>query len=349
MKPFRCWAVLASLFAGATQVWAGDLNFSVEHPWSLFGSMDSPPVAPKNDGSAATTEGGAQENKKEGDKDKDKQKEGDPAPLYLCDFFSTGWDEDFTRRDSEGRAPDLALLRVQTNFMERELRVNYFYQNNIHNGKQENLTNLDYFIAYAFNRRFMLEVVGNEQWVDNVKPPDVSGADARFVGRFQLISTPDSSYSFNFQAAAPDNGIGQHQTTLSYGLAGFEDLTPHGLYRVGLYGSVLFDSLAGPHAAGAKLDDVQYDITIAKTLTPPKMPYIGNFTLYVENFAQTDLDGSNAGHTVVTVTPGFRFNLGKVPCLKLGIDNWILGGVDIPLSGPPPYDAIYRFSYIKNF
>ena len=248
-----------------------------------------------------------------------------------------------------GPRPDLALLRVQTNFMEREFRINYAYQNDLHGGKPRNATNFDYFIAYAFDRRFMLEVVGNEQWVDESKPPNVSGSDARFVGRLQLISTADSSYSFNFQAAAPDNGIGQHQTTLSYGLAGFEDLTRLGLYRVGLYGSVFFDSLAGPHAAGAKLDDVQYDVTIAKTLTSPKTPYFGNFTVYEETFAQTDLDGSTSGHTIVTVTPGVRFNLGKMPGTKLGIDNWVLFGVDLPVSGPPPFDATYRFSYIKNF
>jgi hypothetical protein len=275
----------------------------------------------------------------------------DPPPLTLGNFFTAGWDEDFTRRSSEGRAPDLALLRVQTNFMEREVRVNYAYTNNIHNAKQENLTSLDYFLAYAFNRRFMLEVLGNEQWVDGRgKNPDLSGPTARLVGRVQLVSTAESSYSFNFQTIAPDNSLGQHQTTLSYGLAGFEDLTNRlGLYRVGLYYSVLFDSLAGPHGKGAKQDDVQYDITVAKTLTAPDTPWVGNFTLFLEAFAQTDLDGDRSGTTLVSLTPGFRFNLGKVPGIKVGIDNWLMGGVDIPLSGPKPWDAVYRFTYIKNF
>ncbi len=104
-----------------------------------------------------------------------KKKKEDPPPLYLLDLFSTGWDEDFTRRDSEDRAPDLALLRVQTNFMEREVRINYFYENNIHTKTQKNLDDVDYFIAYAFNRRFMVEVFGNNQWVDGRKVPDSSG------------------------------------------------------------------------------------------------------------------------------------------------------------------------------
>jgi hypothetical protein len=276
-------------------------------------------------------------------------KDEPPQDLTLWNFFSAGWNEEFTRRNSEGRAPDLALLRVQTNFMEREVRVNYFHQHNITSAKRENLDSMDAFIAYAFNRRFMLETLLNYQWVDARKGPDFDGAAGRLVGRLQLISTQDSSYTFNFHVITPNRGLGEQQTTFSYGLAGFEDLTPYGLYRVGLYGSVLFDSFAGPHATGARLNDVQYVLTLAQTLTDPKTPFIGNFTVFVENFAQTDLDGDNAGHTLVSITPGMRFNLGKVPGIKLGIDNWLIFGADIPISGPRPWDATYRFTYIKNF
>jgi hypothetical protein len=278
-------------------------------------------------------------------------REDDPPDLTLWNLFTAGWNEEFTRRSSEDRAPDLALLRVQTNFMEREFRVNYASESNVRSKTQKSIDNLDYLVAYAFNRRFMLEVLGNEEWIDGRgKSPDSSGPTARFIGRVQLVSSADTSISFNFQDIAPDNSLGQHQTTLSYGLAGFEDLTHTlGLYRVGLYYSVFFDSLVGPHAVGAKQDDVQYDVTIAKTFTAPDTPFIGNFTLFAETFAQTDLDGTRSGTTLVTLTPGVRFNLGKLKGLNFGIDNWIMGGVDIPVSGPKPYDAIYRLTYIKNF
>lgn len=277
-------------------------------------------------------------------------KGGDPPDLTLGNFFSAGWDEDFTRRSSEGRAPDLALLRVQTNFMEREVRVNYFLEDNLKSKTQQNVQDVDAFIAYAFDRRFMLEVFSNYEWVDARTGHDTDGPAAQLVGRVQLVSTAESSYTFNFRFVAPDRGIGQTQTTFSYGLAGFEDLTEWlGLYRVGLYYSALFDSLAGPGAAGATQNDVAYDITIAKTLTRPDTPFVGNFTVFVENYAQTNLDGDNAGRTLVTVTPGVRFNLGKLPGVKLGLDNWVMGGVDIPVAGPHPWDATYRLTYIKNF
>jgi hypothetical protein len=271
--------------------------------------------------------------------------------LTLGNFFSAGWDDEFSRRVRPTGTPDYALLRVQTNFMEREFRVNYFYENNLHSKTRENLTNLDVFIAYAFNRRVMIEVLGNYEWVDGRgKSPDTDGGDPQLIGRVQLIDTLTSSYSFNFRAIAPNRGLGEKQTTFSYGLAGFEDLSARfNVNRVGLYYSFLFDTFAGPGEKGVRRNDVGYDITIAKTLTDPDFPIFGSFTVFVENFAQTDLDGDNSGHTNFTITPGVRFNLGKVAGVKLGLDNWILAGVDIPLAGPHPWDALYRVSYIKNF
>jgi hypothetical protein len=160
---------------------------------------------------------------------------------------------------------------------------------------------------------------------------------------------PDSSYALNLRYTAPDPQIGTHQTSLVYGIAGFEDLTGYGLYRVGLYTTCQVETLVGPNTAGAMHNDVQYVVTIAKTLTRPTTPLIGNFTVYVENFAMTSLDGDNPGHTVASITPGVRFNLGKLPGNNIGIDNWILFGVDIPVCGPTPWDATYRLTYIKNF
>ena len=112
--------------------------------------------------------------------------------------------------------------------------------------------------------------------------------------------------------------------------------------------SFLFDSLSGPVAPGTKLNDVGYDITLAKTVTSPETPFLGNLTFILENYAQTDLDGSTAGRTLVTLTPGVRFNLGKSDGVKMGKDNWIMLGTDIPISNYHPWDAIYRFTYIKK-
>ena len=111
----------------------------------------------------------------------------------------------------------------------------------------------------------------------------------------------------------------------------------------------MFDSYTGPAAAGTRTGDVGYDITVAKTVTDPDTPLFGSLTFFVENYAQTDLDGSHAGRTFVTVTPAVRFNLGKCQGLNIGKDNWIMFGTDIPISDYVPWAATYRFTYIKNF
>jgi len=273
-----------------------------------------------------------------------------PRDLTLGNFFSAGWDDEWAKQERATGTPNMALLRVQTNFMEREFRANYYFENNVNSKTNKNVTDFDSLIAWSFNRRLMIEITGAYQWEDLRSGSRTDGGYPGLVGRVQLIDTESSSYSFNSKATAPNPGLGLTQSTVSYGVAGFEDLAYRfGVNRVGLYYSFLFDSLSGPVAPGTKLNDVQYDVTLAKTVTSPETPLVGNLTFILENFAQTDLDGKTAGRTLVTVTPGVRFNLGKSDRVKMGKDNWIMMGTDIPISDYHPWDAIYRFTYIKNF
>src|SRR5260370_37657295 len=53
------------------------------------------------------------------------------SDLTIFNLFTAGWDEDSSKRVRATGTPYLALLRVQTNFMEREFRLNYFTQQNI--------------------------------------------------------------------------------------------------------------------------------------------------------------------------------------------------------------------------
>ena len=218
-----------------------------------------------------------------------------PQDLTLANFFSAGWDDEWAKQERATGTPNMALLRVQTNFMEREFRANYYF------GKQ--CRQHDDQEPDRFRRAHRLELqsppdVGNHRRL----PVDRSAYRLAkrtaelpdLVGRVQLIDTESSSYSFNFKAAAPNQELGVSQTTVSYGVAGFEDLAYwFGFNRVGLYYSFLFDSFAGPVAEGTKLNDVGYDITLAKTVTGPETPLLGNLTFFVENYAQTDLDGSH--------------------------------------------------------
>jgi hypothetical protein len=271
--------------------------------------------------------------------------------LTLGNFFSAGWDEDFAMRSRATGTPDLPLLRVQNNYLLRLARANFFEETGIASTTKKNLTDFDGWIDWGFNRRLQIEVNDTYQWIDpRTGSPTASGGAPGLAARVQLIDTESSALCFNFKAVAPNVPLGTTQTTLTYGLAGFEDLSyclP--LDRVGLYYSFAFDSYCGPAAATAKNTDIQYDISIAKTLTDPKAP-IGMLTLFLENFAQTDIDDSEAGRTLVTITPGLRFNFGNVcQCAKMGLTNAVIFGTDIPVSEYRPWAAIYRLSYIKCF
>jgi len=263
------------------------------------------------------------------------------SDLGLGDFFTEGWNQDWEKW--RHYTPDMALLRVTTNFLERELRTDYA-KTEVANSKTTDSTDfLNMLIAYAPNRRLMLEVVGNYQWNDRVNAPEISGAGAAFLTRFQLVENADQSYSFQARISAPNKGIGGTQTSLQFGLAGWQDVHAWvpGLGKFGLYYSFQYEDLLGPHKLGATQNDIGYDVSLAETWTAPSTKFFGNFTTFVEFFGQTFLDGASSGKTNVTVTPGFRFWF--VP------ENSISFGVDFPVSSKPAIHDVYRATYILNF
>lgn len=264
-----------------------------------------------------------------------------PSDLSLGNFFTEGWNQDWEKWRHD--TPDMALLRVTTNFLERELRVDYANTSVAHSATLDSTDFLNMLIAYAVNRRLMLEVIGNYQWNDPVHPPAVSGSGAAFLTRFQLIENADQSYSFQARVSAPNKGIGGTQTSLQFGLAGWQDVHAWApaLGRLGLYYSFQYEDLLGPRKVGATQNDIGYDVSLAETWTAPSTKFFGNFTTFVEFFGQTFLDGASSGKTNVTVTPGVRFWFAP--------ENSISFGVDFPVSGMPAIHNVYRATYILNF
>jgi hypothetical protein len=276
----------------------------------------------------------------------DQEEREEPSDLTLANFFSDGWSQDWVKRARRGRTPDMALLRVTTNFLEREVRLDYAYTRQVKNSSKVDHTQfLNGLIAYGLNRRLMIEVISNYQWNE---PPSGStaakanGAGAAALTRLQLADTYDQCYGFQVRVSAPNRGIGQTATTVSPSLAGFQDLQVLlGLDRVGLYESVTYDSLDGPHAAGARTQSVSYDVALAKTWTSGEAFPVGNLTSFVELFSTTDLNGARKDHTGVTLTPGVRFWFAHENSLTLG--------VDLPVSQPHPFGEVFRVTYILTF
>jgi hypothetical protein len=260
--------------------------------------------------------------------------------LTLSNFFTEGWDQDWAKRPNPDGAPDMALLRVSTNFLEREFRTDFYSQQDL-NSKKNRTSNLaDALIAYGLDRRFMVSVTSNYQWINSRANNDMDESNWALGTRLQLVDIPGSSYAFNVKVTSPAKSLGNDQTTVNYNLAGWEDLTPYGLSRVGLYFSVGADNFVGPHPIGTKSSDTSYDVSLAKTWTEPTAA-LGNFTTFAELFGTTDLSGATSGKTVVTLTPGIRTGIGHNQVIMLG--------VDLPVSHPRQYNFGPRLTYIINF
>jgi hypothetical protein len=263
------------------------------------------------------------------------------SDLGILDSFTNGWNEDAVHRHRS--TPDMALLRVTTNFLEREFRLDYTYTD-LKDGQKYTATNfVNGLMAFAVNRRLMLEVISNYQWNISATKAPVHGSGAAGLARFQLIDTATASYSFQMRVSAPNRGIGQTQTTLSYFLAGWQDVAawfPE-LGRVGLYYSFEYDNLVGPHATGATENSMSYAVSVARTWTQETTPVFRNLTTFLEFFGTSPLDGNASGKTALSLTPGIRFWF--VP------KNSLTAGLDIPLNDVPTFSAVWRATYILNF
>ena len=260
--------------------------------------------------------------------------------LTPLNFFTAGWDEPYQRRPHPDGAPDLSLLRVQTNLLVRTLRTDYFYERPLTTTGERNVQYLSELVEWAFNRRLMLAVFGTYQSVDERLGEDRDGTTWGGIARFQLVDTLRASYALNLRVVAPNDGLGEEQTTLSVALAGWHDLAPLGLGRTGLYWHVQEETFLGPHHPGTKLNDLTYALTLAHTWTSPDA-LLGNLTTFVEAYAKTDLDGAHARRTTATITPGFRFTLAH--------HHTLIFGAEIPVTTPRPYEQIFRVSYLCSF
>ncbi|HEV2550455.1 MAG TPA: hypothetical protein VGU20_24290 [Stellaceae bacterium] len=188
------------------------------------------------------------------------------SDLTLGNFFTAGWGEPYAHRERASGTPDMALLRVQTNFLERELRVDYVHtsENKVPTPRFSPLNSADALIAYGLDRRWMVEVVTNYAFNDvSNGGQGASGANGAAVLRFALIDTELTSLSAQVRVDSPNRSLPNNtQTSIPYALAGFNDLYPLlGLYRTGLYYSFVYQELLGHDNLGQTQNDVICDVS----------------------------------------------------------------------------------------
>lgn len=209
---------------------------------------------------------------------------GVPGPtersdLTLENVFSMGWDEPWSKQPHPDGAPDMTLLRVQSNLLLYSLRTDYYFGRMTPANRDRQIEFSNQLFEFSPNRRLMVGAFGSFDWMDGRTRPDREGVGYGALARLQLIDLKDASYAFNLRAAAPNEGIGERQTVTSFALAGWHDLTPLGMYRVGLYWHVQGATWIGPAPVGGRRND----LTFAKTWRAPTLR-LESFTTFVEAF-----------------------------------------------------------------
>jgi hypothetical protein len=273
--------------------------------------------------------------------------EVEPSDLTLFNFFD-GWNENSTHRHRD--APDMALELVKTNFMEQEVRLDYYHQFPNGNTSWTGRDKIRDLVAYSFSRRLMLALYATYQWKEYSNQAPVNGPGFGVVARFQLVDTAESSYSFQFETEPPSTFNGT-QTELEFILAGWNDLN-FLVPGFGVYYSIEYDNYQGPpQSAGTPTNDLVYNLSIAKTWTSKSMPVIGQFTTFLEFQGDSNLTvvgPTNNGATSLVLMPGIRF--------WFLARHSLMATVDIPLNTPGPgstnevkFAAQFWATYIVNF
>ncbi|HET8725359.1 MAG TPA: hypothetical protein VFM53_14270 [Anaeromyxobacteraceae bacterium] len=269
------------------------------------------------------------------------EKHEEPSDLGLGDFFTKGWNEPWVERHRATR--DMALFKVETAFVETEARFD-FVRTLLRNDPDFNgLTVIKPSLAYALNRRMQLEISGFYAWATMPGQTGPNGASMSASVRFALVDTPAMAYAFQVEVEAPNRALGASQTAFAYSIAGWQDVSRWipALGPVGLYYSLKWENLTGPHEPGSSTNELAWDVSLARTWTGSSTPVVGTFTTFLEAYMAMPLGGQEGGKVTFTLTPGVRFWVWG--------DHSLMAGVDLPVSHDPPFSATWRATYFLGF
>jgi len=260
--------------------------------------------------------------------------EQNQSDLTLQNLLTAGWCDDYHPGQVSGGAERIILFRTLVPFQVRDLVGNYRFALEARpSGVNEN--ELGPEILLPLNRRLM---VGAElaYAFDGDNRPGTGGASAAMTAALQLVDT--ACAAANFQVSLNEPGredLLDHRLFLGMALAGFRDLGA----RFGLQGSAGFNiPLGSSHEAGGDVE-LTYAVALTKTLTDD-LPWLGHFTPFVELAGATDL-GITERHTLITILPGAEWEVVR--------RWWLALGVEVPLTGPRPFDLGVHFSVIRAF
>ena len=157
--------------------------------------------------------------------------------------------------------------------------------------------------------------------------------DLAFTPRVMLIDTDDFALNAQMGVQIPtgDRKVGAGQSILSPGAQFWWNFTEGWVMRGA---STRAWARTGRPAARRCCRNTP----LGRTFTPHDVPLFGDLTFYL---AMNVFNTVSSSQTTVTLTPGFRTHLGR--------DWYALAGVDVPVTGPRPYEESAIFWLMKTF
>jgi hypothetical protein len=259
-------------------------------------------------------------------------------PLTAGSFFSEGWDEPWASPVAgPGGAPRQGWINAADGVFYRLGIVTAGFADEVADADQytSGLT-----LYTPFSRRFEIQtdvpfVISNE--VSGDRHTDFG--DLQITPRFLISESEAFTQSFNLGIRTPtgdvDNGNDVSSVTPAYN---FWSNPWQGLVVRGGAGiAVPWDGFD----AGARTT-VTGNLAVGYYLTPHDRVPFGDFVTYVAaNVSRPIDDRDSADHTTLTLTPGFRTHLGA---------NWyLLGGIEVPVTNPEPFDYQVIAGLMKVF
>jgi len=263
--------------------------------------------------------------------------------LSLGTLFSEGWDEAWASPPAgEGGAPRQGWLNAYDGVFYRLGVATFGYTNQFaHNGDQYLGSATEYL---PFSRRLELQidapfVVSNKGATDHYH---TSYGDLQFTPRLLLSETRNFTQSLNVTLRAPTgwtknfHGLAAVTPTYQFWYNVWQGLVLRG--GVGFfvpYGGQSIDEL---HARAG----FQSNLALGYYFTQHDSAPFGDLVFYVSpNLFHPIDDRASRSITTVTLTPGFRTYLGQ---------NWyLLGGTEVPVTHPQPFNYQILSGLMKVF
>lgn len=282
-------------------------------------------------------------------------------PLGLAGFLSEGWDEAYAPVPAMDGTSRIAPRQTWINNADGAFYRLFVFSFGFARGLPGNadLYNGSYFMFTPLSRRFEIGwffpfVVSAPNALGKSPTNYYTGVgDLTIAPRFLLAEDKRYSVTSNLFVRVPTgnglngNGVASLSPDLEFwanpfggwvfrggaGVTTPTNLTPA---KIALLSG---NPWTGFNASPSTFTSFDARFAVGKYITAPDARFLPNLVVDLAANLHTAISGGNA--TYFSLTPGFRFGIGN--------EWYLLGGVEVPLVGPLPFQTQTIFQIIKNF